>query len=178
MIDSGIDQPGHSLRTLVYAGLKTFKLQGLIALLRDRSSLVRTAAARELQGRGGRTVFLQGCQFLRSRKVVDREIGAFLLGQLGYPDMPFKAETVPLLEHALAHDASADVRAAAAAALGHLRSKESLDVLVAAAEDPVPDVRATVAYALYMLPRTKRARACRAKLARDEDEDVREWARL
>lgn len=178
MIDLGTDEPGHSLHTLVYKALKSCKLRELLALLRDKTSLVRSAAARELQGRGGRTTFLEACKFLDSKRVNDREIAAFLLGQLGYPDMPFKTESVPLLQIALANDASANVRTAAAAALGHLRAKESLGALIAAAKDEAADVRIAVAFALYMLPRGRRSRACLAELARDEDEDVREWACL
>lgn len=177
MIDVGISSSS-SLRLLVFQALKSYETKPLFQFLSDRSSIVRTAAARELQMRGGSDTFQKGAELLNSTSATSREIGAFLLGQLGTPNMPFRDESVPLLELRLSEDPSPAVREAAAAALGHLHALQSVDVLISAACDETAQVRAAVAFSLSRLQDSPRAISCLKQLQHDLDPMVREWASI
>lgn len=176
MIDVGTDRPGHSLKLLVFQALKLYETSALLPLLLDKDSIVRAAVARELQGRGGEVVYHEAVRLLASRTSATREIAAFLLGQLSYPEYPFAAQSVPLLIAVLRKDKSASVRASAAAALGHLRKKSALSALLFASNDGSAEVRVCVAFALSMYPRSMQAKECLLRLSKDKDEEVRRWA--
>lgn len=169
MTESAID-------TLIWQALDLYSVEVLPQFLTDRNTRVRLAAARAIQIKGGAPEFQLACSMLDSSAQRDREIGAFILGQLGTPKLPYKEKSVPLLERILTTDRSASVRAAAAAALGHLRARESIDVLVRAAGDRSRDVRSCVASALIRFPRSGKARMCLNRLSQDEDPIVRYWA--
>lgn len=80
-----------------------------------------------------------------------REISAFVLGQLGTPVMPKRRQSYSYLIDLLA-DEDADVRAAAAAGIGHLSYKKmpviAEERLIALKDDESKNVRSSVAYAL------------------------------
>lgn len=177
MIDAGISSLS-SLRLLVFQALKGYETKVLFQFLGDRSSIVRTAAARELQMRGGNDVFQKGVELLGSKSAVKREIGAFLLGQLGTPNMPFRDETIPLLESRLREDPFPAVREAAAAALGHLHAVQSVDALISAADDETAQVRAAIAFSLSRFQDSPEALSCLKQLQHDQDPMVREWAAI
>ena len=122
-----------------------------------------------------------------------RAMAAYILAHVGdldptgryaerlYPD------GVPVLVRLLESDPEGDVRAAAAAALGHHRAPETLPALCRAASDPSGDVRFDVAFALGCFydemwqseAASSHRGAVHAALLRlmdDEDEDVRDWA--
>ena len=71
-------------------------------------------------------MFEHARQLATSKKKDDREIAAFILGQLGTPERPFKGESLPLLQK-LCADRSAEVRETAVASLGHLKAVEAID---------------------------------------------------
>lgn len=102
-----------------------------------------------------------------------RETACFLLGQLGTPHFPYKLQSLPTLKKALLHDRSSAVRAAAAAALGHLSAAEELDALVLAATDKSENVRRAVAFALSRMKRFRRAREALEALRADKAVSVR-----
>lgn len=139
-IDIGIDREGHSLRMLVFQALERYPTQSLLPFLHDRSAVVRTAAARHLQTRPGRDALEYGMKLLASTARYDREIGAFLLGQIGTPERPYREESVPLLV-SLCRDKAPEVRVAALAALGHLKASEAAKVVERAKRDPEPEVK-------------------------------------
>jgi HEAT repeat protein len=175
MIDIGVT--GHStLRLLVYQALKQYSTVALLPMLQDKSSIVRSAVARELQVRGEIDVFAHAKDLLQSEKGTDREIAAFLLGQLGTPDFPFRQQTVPLLEERLRLDADPSVREAAAAGLGHLAYVGSIPVLIEAADDASDCVRVSIAASLGRFRTDMRAIRALKKLANDADRAVRDWA--
>jgi HEAT repeat protein len=174
-IDMGVTGSS-TLRLLVYQALKHYSEEALLPMLEDGSSIVRTAVARELQLRGGERTFARTVELLRSPKVSDREIAAFLLGQLGTPHFPFKQQTTPLMEGRLIEDESDVVREAAAAALGHQASRTSVPVLLRAATDPSGPVRATVAASLGQFRSEPLVHSALHRLAKDSDETVRDWA--
>jgi len=105
-------------------------------------------------------------------------MSAFVLGQLGVPDHPFREHSVPILIKLASSDPSPSVRSAAVASLGHLRANRSLPAVVKAAQDLSADVRLSAAFALGKLKLTADAARILRKLVRDRDSKVREWAIL
>jgi HEAT repeat protein len=176
MIDIGIDQPGHSLRMLVSQALRSYKTRNLYQFLEDRDPVVRTAAAREIQIRGTRDSYKYLLKMLDDKRGFIREICIFTLGQLGTPEYPFREESVSVLMRYLANDRNVAVRAAAAAALGHLRAIEALDSLIEASSDSSAEVRSNVAFALKMMKTRAKARNTLAMLKQDKNDNVRFWA--
>lgn len=130
MIDSGVDKRGNSLRTLIYQAMRLYETSALFPFLRDRDSVVRAAAVRELRSRDGRTAFDEASKLLNSKKAFEREVAAFLLGQIGIPRRLFPKESVPLVATILKNDKSAAVRATAAASLGHLGDDSAIGPLI------------------------------------------------
>jgi HEAT repeat protein len=176
VIDIGIDKNGSSLRLLIAQALRLYPTSSLYSFLEDRSVPVRSAAAREIQIRGEIESFKHVVQLANDRRPYVREIAIFILGQLGTPAYPYKADSVDLIAAKLAQDPSSAVRAAAAAALGHLKAYPALDGLVAAAVDDSVAVRACVAAALLSMKRSSKARNALRALKNDASDEVRRWA--
>lgn len=104
---------------LVAQALRDYPDKSLLKLISDEDRIVRTAAARQLQMNGGKHVFNEVESSLNDERDFVREISAFILGQLGTPDRPFKDQSIPHLKRLL-RDPSNDVRATAVSAIGHL----------------------------------------------------------
>jgi len=175
-IHTHLDMTNTAIDTLIWQALELYSVDLLPQFLTDGSTRVRMAAARAIQLKGGDSEFELARGLLRAAKRHDRELGAFILGQLGTPSLPYREQSIPLLNEVLKIDSAACVRASAAAALGHLRAIEVVESLIAAATDRSPEVRAGVASALARFPRSKKTIACLDKLSRDSDEKVRYWA--
>jgi HEAT repeat protein len=175
MID---DQDGSSstLRLLVWQALKAYPTDTLTQFLVEEEPIVRTAAARELQLRGDEKILDDILALRIDPRSFVRETIAFTLGQYGTPLFPFVSRYEHVLRELLLKDASDEVRSAAAAAMGHLRLTHQLDALAKAAEDPSSVVRANVAFALGLIPRSGLAMSVIAHLASDADASVREFA--
>lgn len=176
MIDVGIDSKGSSLRLLIAQALGEHPTFALLPYLEDRSFVVRTAAAREIQVRGGEESFEYLMRLLGDKRAYVREIAVFALGQYGTPTYPFKSKSIESIVGRLVHDTSSSVRAAAAAALGHLKAYEALEAITAAVGDNSIDVRACVGFALAQMKRSKKARDALRILKDDESEEVRYWS--
>lgn len=180
MIDD-IDASGSTLRLLVSQALKNWNIEAVLGLIVDEDHIVRTAAARELQLRGSRFIYEQVIMLITDDRAYVREICAFILGQLGTPDMPYKDESYPLLLDLL-EDKERDVRMAAAAALGHISfANMPINVekaLILASKDKDENVRACVAYALGNSSGGVAAKFSLNQLKNDKDESVRSYADL
>ncbi|RUL77619.1 HEAT repeat domain-containing protein [Dyella choica] len=151
MIDN-LDASDSLLRLLVADGLKHWSSQALVGAAQDKSAIVRTAAARELHARPDVDAILEKIiPLISSKSAYVREISAFVLGQLGTPTMPRRKDSYPYLIELLSDD-DEDVRAAAAAGIGHLSYEKMPKVaevrLIALKDDKSKKVRASVAYAL------------------------------
>ena len=150
----------------------------LLDLLCDEDEVTSHAAATAFQRRGERAAFERGVELTRDERVYVREKAAFLLGQLGYNDgKPFGEESAPVLEAMLNSDPSNEVRASAAAALGHLNAISARDSLVLAVDDADAEVRYAAAFALSgmaspeIFPVIERIR-------RDPDGDFADWGEI
>lgn len=180
MIDDK-DLSESTLRLLASQALKKWPDKAVINILTDDDYVVRTLAARELHMRRDNEIFAKIVELSHSEKPEVREICAFVLGQLGTPDMPFKEQAVPDLLRLLT-DNNVDVRAASAAAIGHAfvsgmpNSVEK--ALYDAANDSESLVRCCVASALGSAENITEARKVLNILAKDADQKVREYASL
>src|SRR5213594_2773510 len=151
MIDSGIDRKGGSLRHLVWRGLKEYPTVAVLQFLEDSNVIVRSEAARCLHLRPERRVFERVAQLLTSKRVYQRELGAFVLGQLGTPKRPYKKESTRILLRIVKSEPNAVVRATITVSLGQLKAAEALRKIVTFANDRSPAVRASVAFAIGMI---------------------------
>ncbi len=181
MIDDK-DPSNSTLHFILWQALKSYSTDELIVFLKDSDYIVRTAVAKELHIRGSPEIFEEAQHFFSDEKDCVREIGAFLLGQLGTPTFPYREKSIPILVDLLEKDNSFEVRSAAAAALGHLGSERPIEdeavctSLLNRATDTSADVRACVAYALSSLKYSTRIEQTLYQLCSDENEEVREWA--
>lgn len=176
MIDTGVDKDGTALRMLIAQALRLYPTSSLYSFLEDLSIPVRTAAARQIQVRGERDSFDYAIKLLDDKRAYVREIAVFILGQHGTPEYPYKAESVEKIAQKLSNDSSSMVRAAAAAALGHLNAYEAIPELIEAVTDQSVAVRACVAGALVGMGRSAKAKAALSALRSDISEEVRWWA--
>lgn len=166
-----------TLGVLVYQALKQYSSSALLPLLSDPSNTVRSAAARETQMRGEIDTLHYCVQLLKGASAREREIAAFVLGQLGTPKLPYKSASIPLLEQCLMTDRSITVIATAIAALGHLRSTASIQLIISFARHNSSTVRESVAASLGHFLNNDAATKTLRRLSRDSNPSVRDWAR-
>jgi hypothetical protein len=178
-----IDDSMSTTAMLVQQALCQWPVDGLLRLLRENDVIVRTAAARELQLRGGEEVFKEMQKFVESKSSRNREIGAFILGQLGTPVLPYAEKSLSILS-CLLSDTDSEVRATAASACGHLLVNICMPVgieemLLRLCFDSNEDVKACAAYALGMSSGSEGVRSVLMKLIKDnKDSDVSGYAEL
>ena len=127
-----------------------------------------------LHRRGGRTEFSAAEELVHSKDPIDREIGASILGQLGWDKRPFHSESVSLLIKLLS-DSVNDVISAAAFSLGHRNAIEAVQDLLKHINNPNNRVRYGVALGLSCLDDESAINGL-ITLSRDSDFDVRNWA--
>ncbi len=180
MIDD-LDGSSSTLRLLASEAIKKWSSSAILKLIFDDDYIVRTTAARELQLRGEKETFDIVVSLVSDERAFVREICAFILGQLGTPKMSYKEQSLPCLLN-LIKDESVDVRAAAAAGLGHISyagmSADAEDALLLAANDTEEGVRACAAYALGHASNSDKIKRALAELGSDSSEDVRSCAEL
>lgn len=175
MIDS-LDISDSTLRLLAWQALEGASTTLLVGYARDSDSIVRTLAAKRLQLIGTSDVFNAAIDFCSDSNADVREVGCFILGQLGTPLLPFAKDSVDVLVRALG-DSSEDVREASLAAMGHLGHESFRSHLIAAASSSSPKLRSAVAFALgrYRGPDVVRLLT---QLASDSEDEVRDWATI
>jgi HEAT repeat protein len=123
-----LDASHSKLRFLLTRTLKLVPESELFEFVQDSDIVLRTSAARELQMRGTQKGFGFSISLTKSIRFEDREIGAFILGQLAPPNFEFFDSTVgPLLSLFL--DPYYEVRAAAVGAFGFLAPARQNEVI-------------------------------------------------
>jgi HEAT repeat protein len=172
MLDSDDDSLKLS-RYFVQKGMSDLSPSQLIDLLTEDDQIVRSSAGFLLHLSGGSSEDFDRITALATH--VDahvREVAAYVLGQFGTPDYPFRAASIPLLSR-MTRDADDEVRVSAISALGHLQGDDAWESILSAATDPSPDVRSVVAFLLEFLDGSERSVAALRALAGDLDSDVR-----
>jgi HEAT repeat protein len=135
---------------LVAEALRHYPTPALFPFLNDRDIITRSAAAREIQIRGGKRAFGQTVGLLRSDDQQLREMACFILGQLGTPKLPFRSLSVAMLVEHLTTEKHADAIAAALISLGHLGATSQILKLARFRQHPEPSVRAAFVYAVAL----------------------------
>jgi HEAT repeat protein len=155
--------------------MRSYDVARLHSELSATNDLRRFAAATALHFKGGKQTLTYALSLCESPDPLLRSVAARVLGQLGAPKRPFADQSIPVLSRMVLTDPDADVRADAAAALGHLGSSAAIEVLTIAANDSDADVRANVAFAFGKIA-DPRAIEQLTMLLRDLDPEVRDWA--
>jgi HEAT repeat protein len=179
MIDE-FDATHDKLRLVVAKALRGYEEIELLCYLRDPDPILRTSAGRELHLRGTASAFSDAIALVKHTRHDMREIGAFVLGQLGTPTCPFAAQSIqPLC--VLLDDPYHEVRSAAVsslgflASLGHQPAPEILDRMLLLASDQMTTVRLSLAGALSVIHAIA-ARHCLEQICHDTDATVRDAA--
>ena len=155
--------------------MKAYDVDELHRQLTSENEMRRFAAAKALQVKGDPHTFEFSVRLTRHDDPKLRAVAAFILGQLGTPGRPFKSKSTSELTILLSDDPVADVRAEAAAAIGHLGPSSAARVLATVANDEDPDVRASVAFALGRM-KDERSTKELLRLTYDSNDEVRLWA--
>lgn len=127
-----------------------------------------------LHARGGLTEFEAAKRLIESTDANERELGADILGQLGWGRPTFVDESVALLINTL-NDPHESVIASAAHSLGHRRSPLAIEPLFPLVSHRSGMVRLGVVQGLSCHD-DKRATDGLIRLCGDDDTDVRDWA--
>ncbi len=128
----------------------------------------------ELYNRGSICEFNAAKALTESKDIVERQIGANILGQLGVPKKPFHEESIAILIQLLSDEAD-NVIASAAFSLGHRNDSRGIPHLVKLIGHNNPRVRFGVVSGLSCFD-DERAVNALIQLSRDSDYDVRNWA--
>jgi HEAT repeat protein len=172
MLDSDHDNQKLS-RYFVQKGMSDLSPAQLIDLLTQDDPIVRSSAGFLLHLSGGNSEDFDRIAALATHADAHvREVAAYVLGQFGTPDYPFRVASVPLLSR-MTRDSNDEVRVSAISALGHLRGDDAWEAILSAVADPSPDVRSVVALLLEFLDGSERSVAALRALAGDLNSDVR-----
>jgi len=138
-----------------------------------------------LQAQGTREVFDVAAGLLRSRHANQRQLGADVLGQLGYRESvpPFKAQSASVLRVTLEVERNPAVLAAVITALARLRVRSAISSLVPLARHSSQDIRRALAAEMPWCTwdsgeerPDRRVTATLIELSRDPAAVVRDWA--
>jgi len=170
-----------TLREILWQALKAYSTESLLNLVCDEDPIVRACAAKQLHFRPEDKVFKFAERLCFSTIAFEREIAAFILGQLGTPIFPYREASLNLLID-LASDEIDEVVVAALVAIGHLNdanffgNETVLHLLLSQANNINPDIRSACAFSLSSFGAKKEAVEVLNNLVLDNDEDVAEWA--
>jgi len=128
----------------------------------------------EIHQRGSEVEFSIACDLARSSDPVNREIGADILGQVGWVDGSFQDESIPILI-GLLQDPCDDVIASAAFSLGHRQAPLAISGLIKLVAHDNARVREGVVSGLNGLD-SSAAISALVTLSDDVDSTVRSWA--
>jgi len=169
---------------LVWKGMDISTLDELYVYLLDTDYRVRTLSAQAIQMKyATKEVFEKISLMLSSDNSNEREIGAYILGQLGTPKMPFVKESLPLL-YKLFDDSNEEVVEVSISSVGHLWSytntsdNENIDKVIRFTKHKNPEIRISAVMTLASAKYSEKVINTINKLLNDEDEEVREWAEV
>ncbi|BBL75368.1 HEAT repeat domain-containing protein [Methylomagnum ishizawai] len=127
-----------------------------------------------LHERGSKTEFDAAKKLTDDPDPINREIGADMLGQLGWSKRTFHKKSVAILKKLLS-DSEPDVIASAAFALGHRNDPSAIPELLKLTGHPNPWVRHGVAFGLSCHDDNSAVNGL-ILLSQDAEFDVRNWA--
>jgi HEAT repeat protein len=145
------------------------------AALCEHDEHVRWSAVSALRWRGSAEVLQRAVNLCRSFCVVERELGADILGQLDVSEQPLRERRLAVLLRMLEAERQPRVLCAVLSAIGHQSAVEAIKPASRLTSHVEADVRFAVVMAL-MGQEHPVAVASLIDLTRDQNSDVRDWA--
>jgi hypothetical protein len=176
----------NSYDTLVARGMMCSPINDVYKFLNDQDYRVRTLAAQTIQTKyPTKKSFEIAKRMIQSNKYDQVELGAYILGQLGTPNMPFWKESLPLLNSII--ETSNDKKSIASAlhALSHLCSlakckmdKESISTISALLNSSDKDIIIGALMALSSQYKNKTAKQAIENIIKNsDDKEILDWAK-
>ncbi|VEP16033.1 conserved hypothetical protein [Hyella patelloides LEGE 07179] len=128
-----------------------------------------------LQFRGTKDVLNAAQELCKSINENEKELGIYILGQLGIPQRTFPNECLEILLNLLKRESNTNILGAIGIALGHLGDRRAIQPLVKFKNHPDADVRYGVVSGL-LCQEDELAIDTLIELSQDEDSDIRNWA--
>lgn len=173
-----LDASHSRLRFILSNALSMYPEESLLELILDSDIILRTAAARQIHTSGTIKSFEFALSLVKSGRFDDREMGAFILGQLGAPRRLFCRESLPSL-FKLLDDPYYEVRASSVGAIGFLQLASDtpvpgvLEKIIPLRNDQEESVRAALGYTLAFM-RDSNSYECLKSMAKDISPEVRQ----
>jgi HEAT repeat protein len=169
------------LRRVLMRLISNLPEKELFECVLDEDIILRTSAAQQIQIRGTNAGFEFAMSLVNSLRFENREIAAFILGQLGPPDCKYLKRSVePLLK--LLSDPYYEVRATAVYAFSFYTNHfeetlpEIVEKIVELAADPEASVRLAASHTLGFIY-LENSKICLEKLLNDPIVEVRDDAK-
>ena len=171
---------------LALRGMNCSDIEEIYTSLSNQDYRIRTYAAQVIQTKyPTKKSFDKAIKLLSSKKYYEREIGSYVLGQLGTPNMPFAKESMPFL-YKLLDDKSISVKSSAISSIGHLwslsdveKDEQIVDKIINFTNDRHISIQISSIMALSSLIGNKKAmRAIKKILNNSKIQEVKEWAEV
>jgi HEAT repeat protein len=137
-------------------------------------------AIHALRRAGSSEVLERAAEWCTSDNSLKRSRGADVLAQLGrapeHPTQTFPEECYAAIAQMFLQEKEEGPLSSAIYAFGHLDDPRSIPLILSQRENPSPDIRHAVAFALGSFANDPDAVRALLSLASDPDEDVRDWA--
>jgi HEAT repeat protein len=171
---------------LAARGMFSNNIEEIYSCLKDKDYRVRSLAAQTIQvDYPTQKSFDIATEMLSSNKYYEREIGAYILGQLGTPKMPYIKESLPLLDKIL-NDKSKQVVSTAISSIGHLwshtkvyKNEDMINKIIKFTHNKSSNIRISAVMALSSVNNIDDIETIiRNIIINDQNEEVREWAEV
>ena len=173
---------------LAWKGMELSDINELFDFLKDPDYRVRTLAAQAIQMKfATKDTFNRVLRMINSNNIINREIGAYILGQLGTPKMPFAQDSLAELYKLLDNNEEDDVLVSAISSIGHILSYRQdllpipnnfIDKIIFFSKVSNPDIRIATAMTLASIGNITKVQEAIKKLLNDENQKVQEWAEV
>ncbi|MFK5976348.1 MAG: hypothetical protein QM493_07565 [Sulfurovum sp.] len=171
---------------LAARGMMANDIEETYDCLNDEDYRVRTFAAQTIQvDYPTQQSFDIARRMLLSKKYYKREIGAYILGQLGTPHMPYAEKSLPLL-YKLLNDKSKQVISTSIASIGHLwsytevaKDKDIINKVIRFTKNKSPNIRISSVITLSTLSNVESIEyIIQNMIEHDDNNEVIEWAEV
>ena len=171
---------------LAARGMFSNTLEEIYDCLNDRDYRVRSLAAQTIQvDYPTQKSFDIAIEMLSSSIYYQREIGVYILGQLGTPKMPYAEKSLPFL-YKMLNDRSKQVVATTISSIGHLwsytnidKEKDIINKIIKFTQHKSPNIRIASVMALSSLDNIQEIRHIIEKIiVYDKNTEVQEWAEV
>lgn len=128
-----------------------------------------------LHRRGNEEVFNAAKKLCESGIPNQIALGADVLGQLGFAELPFKKESIPILLSLTDKVKDIDALQSITMALGRMEDEKTIAKILVLKGHENEDIRSAVVHGLLTIEQDEAIKAL-IELSDDTDEDVRNWA--